>query len=128
MKERRQLAPKPNPAARPKLFAISEEMKEWSAMLVSEVAKWPRVHSKPMFGLVSFYRNSKVFAAIPRTRAVASPHSIIFKFHKENAETRKARRQLQEYPAMRWLAFELRSEKDLGAALRWFDIAYRVAR
>lgn len=121
-------APKRNSVARPKLFAISEEMKEWSAMLAGEVAEWPRVRSKPMFGLVSFYRKDKIFAAIPRTRAVASPHSIIFKFHKENAETRNARHQLQEYPALRWLAFDLRSEKDLGTALRWLDLAYRVAR
>ncbi len=121
-------APKRNFAARPKLFPISEEMKEWSAMLAAEVAAWPRVRSKPMFGLVSLYRNSKIFAAVPRTRAVASPYSIIFKFHAENAETRKARRRLQKYPAMRWLAFELRTEKDLGAALVWLDLAYRVAR
>lgn len=97
-------------------------------MLAAEVAAWPRVRSRPMFGLVSFYRNAKIFAAIPRTRAVASPHSIILKFHRENAETRRARRQLQEYPALRWLACELRLEKDLHAALRWLDLAYRMAR
>ncbi len=97
-------------------------------MLAAEVAAWPGVRSKPMFGLVSFYRNEKIFAAIPRTRAVASPHSILLKFHAENAETREARRHLQEYPALRWLAFELRSEKDLHKALGWLDLAYRVAR
>jgi hypothetical protein len=103
-------------------------MKEWSALLAAELAGWPRVRSKPMFGLVSFYRNGKIFAAIPRTRAVASPHSIILKFHGENAETRNARRRLREYPAMQWLAFELRSEKDVHAALRWLELAYRMAR
>ena len=127
MKKSKRPASKRDSAARPKLLAISEEMKEWSAMLAAELAGWPRVHSRPMFGLVGLYCNNRIFAAIPRTRALVSPHSIIFKFHAENAETRKARRQLQVYPALRWLSFELRSEKDLGEALRWLDLAYRVA-
>ncbi len=97
-------------------------------MLAAEVAAWRRVRSKPMFGLVSFYRNDKIFAAVPRTRAVRSPNSIILKFHAENAETREARRRLQQYPAMRWLAFEVRSEKDLHAALEWLEVAYRAAQ
>ena len=97
-------------------------------MLAGEVGTWPGVRSKPMFGLVSFYRNDKIFAALPRTRALTSPHSIIFKFHAENAATRKARRQLQDYPASGWLSFELRSVNDLTTALRWLDLAYRAAR
>jgi hypothetical protein len=113
---------------RPKLYKVSEEVKEWAAMLAGEVGTWPGVRSKPMFGLVSFYRNDKIFAALPRTRALTSPHSIIFKFHAENAATRKARRQLQDYPASGWLSFELQSAKDLTAALRWLDLAYRAAR
>jgi hypothetical protein len=121
-------ARKRNATTAPALFPISEEMKQWSAMLAAEVGGWPRVHSKPMFGLMSFYRRGKIFAAIPRTRAVASPHAIIMKFHKESAETREARRQLADYPALRWLAFDLHSEKDLNAALRWLDLAYRMAR
>ncbi len=113
---------------RPKLHRVSEELKEWAAMLAGELATWPGVRSKPMFGLVSLYRNDKIFAALPRTRTLTSPHSIIFKFHAENAETRKARRPLQQYPATGWLSFELHSSKDLGAALRWLDLAYRMAR
>ena len=112
----------------PKLYKVSEELKEWAALLAGELATWPGVRSKPMFGLVSFYRKDKIFAAVPRTRALVSPHSIIFKFHAENAETRKARRELQGYPARRWVSFELHSAKDLQAALRWLDLAYRMAR
>ena len=112
----------------PKLYKVSEEMKEWAAMLAGEVGTWPGVRSKPMFGLVSYYRKDKIFAALPRTRAVTSPYSIIFKFHAENAETRKARQQLQKYPATGWASFELQSAKDLNAALRWLDLAYRMAR
>lgn len=97
-------------------------------MLAGELATWPGVRSKPMFGLVGFYRKDKIFAALPRTRALTSPDSIIFKFHSESAETRKARRQSLEYPATGWRSFELQSPDDLRAALRWLDLAYRMAR
>ena len=112
---------------RPKLYRASEEMKQWAAMLAGDLATWPGVRSKPMFGLVGFYRDDKIFAALPRTRALTAPHSIIFKFHAENAATRKARRQLQAYPATGWLSFELRSPAGLRAALGWLDLAYRMA-
>jgi len=110
------------------LYRPSEELKAWAGMLGAEIATWPRVRSKPMFGLVGFYRGNKIFAALPRTRALTSPHSIIFKFHAESAATRKARRELQAYPAAKWLSFELHSPDDIGAALQWLDLAYRAAR
>ena len=117
------------PEAEPaKLYRASEEIKEWAGMLAAELATWPRVRSKPMFGLVSFYRGQKIFAALPRTRALTSPHSIIFKFHAENAATRKARRELHAYPAAKWLSFQLRSPEDLGTAVEWLDLAYRSAK
>ncbi len=119
---------KKSPLETPKLYKVSEELKAWAAMLAGELARWPGVQSRPMFGMVSFYRKDKIFAALPRTRALTSPHSIIFKFHAENAETRKARKQLQEYPAMRWLSFELGTARDLGTALQWLNLAYRMAR
>ncbi len=110
------------------LYRPSEEVQAWAGMLGAEIATWPRVRAKPMFGLVSFSRGNKIFAALPRTRALTSPHSIIFKFHAENAATRKARRELRAYPAAKWLSFELRSEADVGKALDWLDLAYRQAR
>lgn len=112
----------------PKLHKVSEELKQWAVLLTDEVATWPDVQLKPMFGLVSFYRNNKIFAALPRTRVLSPPHSIIFKFHSENAETRDARERLQEYRATGWLSFELLSKKDVGAALQWLELAYRAAR
>ncbi len=111
-----------------KLYRPTEELQAWAGMLAAELTTWPQVRSKPMFGLVSFYRGNKIFAALPRTRALSSPHSIIFKFHAENAATRRARRQLQAYPAARWLSFELHSPEDMGKALEWLDLAYRVAK
>ncbi|MCI0401998.1 MAG: hypothetical protein L0212_00560 [Acidobacteria bacterium] len=123
--KRKPRQPSPEPA---RLYRPTQELQAWAAMLTAELTTWPRVRSKPMFGLVSFYRGNKIFAALPRTRALTSPHSIIFKFHAESAATRKARRQLHAYPAARWLSFELHSEKDLGGALHWLDLAYRSAK
>lgn len=119
---------KPRRTEPPKLFKISDEMKEWCGLLGAELVTWPGVRIKPMFGLVSYYRGGKIFAALPRTRAVNSPESIIFKFHRENPETRRARKQLQEYEALKWLAFEIPSADGLRQALRWLDLAYRMAR
>jgi hypothetical protein len=65
---------------RPKLLRISEEMRQWSGILEREVRSWPRVTSRPMFGLIGFYHNSVIFAALPRTRALSTPESFILKF------------------------------------------------
>ncbi len=111
-----------------KLVRASEELKEWAALLAGEAASWPGVHAKHMFGLISLYRKDKIFAALPRTRALSAPHSIIFKFHTENSETRKARKQLTDYPASGWVSLELQTGKDLGLALRWLELAYRLAK
>lgn len=114
----------------PVLLPITDEMKQWSAMLGTELASWPQVRSKPMFGLVSYYRGANIFAALPRTRALNTPYSIIFKFHREDAATRRARKELQPYngfPDAQWLAFELSGPQDFPQVLRWLDLAYRKA-
>ena len=49
--------------ARPALVRTSEEMKQWSALLGAELERWPGVRTKPMFGLVGFYRGRNIFAA-----------------------------------------------------------------
>ncbi|HEV8384883.1 MAG TPA: hypothetical protein VGQ11_08430 [Candidatus Acidoferrales bacterium] len=103
-------------------------MKEWAALLGSELVKWPDVRTKLSFGMVSYYRKKRIFAMLPKTRAITSEHSIIVKFHRENAETKKARKQLREHDARGWASFELTAEEDLGAALRWLELAYRMAK
>src|SRR5258708_17367197 len=65
----------------PKLLRISEEMRQWSAMLEQDLREWPRVTSLPMFGLIGFYRDGVIFAALPRTRALVTPHSFIVKVY-----------------------------------------------
>src|SRR5690349_24029632 len=65
---------------RPKMPPISEEMKQWSAMLKAELLGWPQVSSKPMFGMAGMYRRKKIFAALPVTRGFNTPSSVIFRF------------------------------------------------
>jgi hypothetical protein len=111
-----------------KLVAASADLQEWAALLGGELVKWPGVRTKSSFGMVSFYRKNRIFAMLPGTRILSPPHSIILKFHKENAETRRVRGKLQAYPASGWISFDLQSENNLGKALRWLDLAYRMAK
>src|SRR5260370_35611316 len=64
---------------RPKMPRISEETKQVSAMLGGELSTWSKVKTRPMFGLRGFYRGRKIFAALPVTRAINNPNSLIFR-------------------------------------------------
>src|SRR5438874_9310173 len=85
-----------NPAKRahPRMFKVSDEMRLWATRLAEEVASWPNVTSRPMFGMIAFYRAKTVFAALPVTRTFPTRNSIVFKFNRDTAETRKAREAL----------------------------------
>jgi hypothetical protein len=61
---------------------IAEEMKAWSAALETEVADWPLVSRKPMFGLMALYYGAHIFAILPRTRALGLASSLAFKWKK----------------------------------------------
>lgn len=117
----------------PKLLQVSEEIREWSAMLERELGNWPDVTSRPMFGLIGFYRDDVIFACLPRTRALSSPNSIIFKFNRMPPKllkhAKKDRRigSEREGPGARWYSFELNSTDDLSDALWWLSQAYEEA-
>lgn len=119
--------------SRPSLVRASEEMKQWSALLGAELLTWPGVRTKPMFGFTSFYRGRNIFAAIPKTRAMNSANSIIFKLRRAAAQDKAklrhdSRSKLSEKGMAGWQAFELTSSSDLKGALAWLDRAYRAAR
>src|SRR4051794_25074243 len=63
----------------PRFHKLSVEMQRWAAMLTEELENWPGVTSKPMFGLTGFYRGKIIFAAVPKSRALGTPNSVIFK-------------------------------------------------
>jgi hypothetical protein len=109
-------------------------MHEWSAMLEHEVRTWPRVNSRPMFGLAGFYREKVIFAALPRTRALTSPNSFIFKFNpmppalSQRAKKDPRINSERQTPGAKWYSFELHSTDDIKDALWWLNQAYEAAK
>ena len=119
-------------ALRPNFSKVAEEMQRWSGLLEAELACWPAVTTRRMFGMTVFYRQGIIFAALPRTKMFASPHSVAFKFYKISPRLRK----LLEADARvahplrengRWISFEIGSDLDLKDALRWFERGYESA-
>ena len=114
---------------RPKMPPISEEMKQWSAMIKTELMGWPQVTSRPMFGMSGIYRRKKIFAALPVTRGFNTPSSILFRFDPLPADlNQRAIEEPRLTPGTRWFSFELRSTEDLRDALWWLNQAYEAAK
>ena len=124
-----------NPATRekPKFPVISEEMQHWSAMLEAEVESWPAVTCKRMFGFRFLYRRKAVFAALPYSRGLFTPSSILLKF---NPMPTGLFQQAQKEPRLDtgtgmsgkgWFSFELFSDADVRGAIWWLNQAYERA-
>lgn len=85
-----------------------------------------------MFGLAAVYRGERIFAVLPRSRAMGMPNSVGFKL--EAAGPRVLAR-LGKDPrihttimrAKRWFLFELTSDRDLTVAMDWLGQAYGAA-
>jgi hypothetical protein len=126
--------PKAKRASMPKFFRIDEEMKQWASLLEGELVQWPGVKTKPMFGLISLFRGKSIFAAVPRTRALRSPQSIILKFNPvpapliEKIKTEPRISDRAPGPGAGWHAFELRSREDIEDALWWLNQAYECTK
>jgi len=116
---------------RPKLPPVSEEMKRLAKLLEAEILGWPNVTSRPMFGLNGIYRGSKIFAVLPRTRAMDVPDSIAFRLLKRPPhimdELRKDKRIVASTPDAKWISFVMQSDSEIHAALNWLALAYRQA-
>jgi hypothetical protein len=109
-------------------------MQHWSAMLEAEVESWPAVTCKRMFGFRFLYRRKAVFAALPYSRGLFTPSSILFKF---NPMPAGLFRQAQKEPRLDtgtrmsgkgWFSFELFSDADVRDAIWWLDRAYERAK
>jgi hypothetical protein len=117
----------------PRLPPVSEEMKAWSAALASEIGGWPGVTFRPMFGFMAVYRRNRIFAVLPRSRAMGTPSSLAFKLEDAGprvlASLRKdSRIQMTMMRARRWFVLELSSDRDLKHAMDWLGRAYEAAR
>jgi len=119
---------------RPKMLRASEETKQLSAMLGTELSTWPKVITRPMFGLRGFYRGRKIFAALPVTRTIKNPNSFIFRIDPlppkllERAKTEPRIDTENSAPSAKWLSFMLNSEADFRDALWWLNQAYERAK
>jgi hypothetical protein len=135
MKKVRAKSPKAKRAPKQghKFLLISEEMKQWSAMLQSELNSLPAITTKSMFGFVFFYRRKRVFAALPRTRGFDSPSSVLFKFDpmppalQRRAQSDPRMSASMEHKSKGWFSFNLNAEGDLRDALFWLHQAYESA-
>src|SRR5262249_45664098 len=118
----------------PKFFAVDEEMKHRAALLEGELVTWPGVKTKPMFGMISFFRKGAIFAAVPRTKTLRSATSIILKFDPvpdSLGEKIKVEPRIAEGapgPGAGWHAFEVASHEDIKEALWWLNQAYELAK
>jgi hypothetical protein len=116
----------------PRFHKLSLEMQRWAAMLTEELEQWPGVSKKPMFGFTSFYRGKTIFAAVPKTKALGSPNSVIFKLperSKWRGEAAKdGRIPSESMETHKWLQFEIGKESDLRDALVWFERAFESAK
>jgi hypothetical protein len=122
---------KKNPA-RPKLPKASEEMKAWSAALAAETVDWPQVTTGSFFGFTALYRRDRIFALLPRTRALETPNSLAFKLESAGSQIRTRLQQdsrvgATEMRKARWFAFALTTAADLRDALEWIGQAYQEA-
>jgi len=66
-------------SSRPKLPEASEGMEAWSAALAAQCASWPQVTSYVFLGFTVLYCAERIFALLPRTRAMQTPNSLAFK-------------------------------------------------
>jgi hypothetical protein len=120
--------------ARPRMPLASDEMKQWSAMLGSELSTLPKVTTRPMFGLRGFYRGKKIFAALPVTRGIRIPNALIFRIQPmpaallERAKKEPRIDTENRIPSAKWFTFELHSEADFRNALWWLNQAYEHAK
>jgi hypothetical protein len=99
-------------------------MQRWCAELEDEVSQWPGISSRPMFGLLAFYRGDTIFAAVPRTHAVRTPFSLLLKLDDAGDD----RLTPSSGPGRRWVSFEMTSADDIAPALEFLGRAYEKAR
>jgi hypothetical protein len=109
-------------------------MKAWSAGLAGEVGDWHRVSTRSFFGFTALYRKNKMFAALPRTRAMESANSLVFKLETDApavlprlSNDSRIRVWSSSRQTTRWFAFELSRDADLHDALDWLRLAYEAS-
>lgn len=91
--------------------------------LGEELATWPQVATKPMFGMLAYYRGASIFAALPRTRTVETPNSFMYKLPGSGRAGKKP-----VGPGADWQTFSVQSADDVRGALRLLQRAFDAAK
>jgi len=118
----------------PKFYPIDDQMKELSAMLEKEISDWPGVSRRPMFGYQGLYRDGQIFAALPRSRAMKSPTSIMIKFASASPAVLVSVKKDSRVATVSgmsgggWFFFELDDASATKGALGWLGRAYEAAK
>ncbi len=102
--------PRSNKANRPKLPPVSEEMRRTFALLAEEVATWPGVSTKLMFGFRAVYREGVIFAMLPDKRSLEVADAVAYK------------------KGGKWVTFEVKGEDEISRALGVLEKAYEEGR
>jgi len=115
------------------MVPISEQMRHWSALLETELAAWPTITARPMFGFRAYFRGAAMFAAMPRTKSFGHGNSLIVKFKPMAAALLERAKKDERLDTSRlsgngWLTFEINSEADLSGALWWIEQAHDAAK
>ena len=103
-------------------------------MLEGEVSDWPEVSKKNMFGYQGLYRNGQIFAALPRSKAMKSPRSLMLKFAiasptmLNSLEKDSRIDTVSGMSGARWFFFELDEASAMKDALGWLARAYDAAK
>ena len=81
-----------------------------------------------MFGLNGLYRDRKIFAVLPRTRAMDVADSIAFRFSARSqriaTRLRNDKRIVAPTADAKWISFMIESDSDIHDALNWLETAY----
>jgi hypothetical protein len=96
---------------------VSDEMRHVCALIDGEIAQWPEVTVRPMFGFRSYYRRGVIFALLPETRALETPNSIAYKLPTDGARE-----------GAKWISWETSGPESVRAVLALLDRAYTAAR
>ena len=120
---------KPAADTAPQFFKVTDETRRWAALIASDVMTWPRVTTRKMFGLKSFYRGAAIFGAVPESRALFSANAIIFKLVRVTPSLHARVKadpkvSISGGPGQKWFAFQLAGPEDIHAALAWLGEAY----
>ena len=115
----------------PRLPRVSVETRRLAALIEAEAAGWKGVSTRPMFGMIGLYRGRRIFAVLPRTRALGTSDAIGLRFPSPSrhvlAQMRDDDRIVRAHPDGKWTSFLIESDADLHDALEWLELAYRQA-